>query len=475
MDEKLALIPIEQQQIIKSVSQQIGLTEKLLSLYNDDLPELIPYRKGNKWGYCDRNKKIVIECIYEFATEFINNIARTNLGFVNRKGELISSLWYDDVQTNNFTNDGFISLMRENKWGVVNTNGDIVIPFIYERDDLWIERFVKGYLCIKIKGKLKIFDNNGREYVSEIYNYTGLYSEEMATIRNGKGYFGVVNAKLEIVVPCIYEVIGKFENGVSIVTKNGKIGLINKKGSEIIPCIYDYINSFNDGLAFFGKDEKNGVINTSGDIIRPCTLSNEECGRFYYSEGLLLMKKSNKRGYVNAIGEEVIPFKYKNAWNFKDGMARARKNKKWGFIDNNGNLAVEFNYRMVWDFKDGFAGVKKYGKWGFINKSGELIVPFIYDRVGEFHNGFAGVQKKSMWGLVNTKGEEVVACLYNYVFGNSENPFKPFALNKTIIRIWKKTKIKKFYNEYDFLKRYYFTEHLIRGYINSEGLEYWED
>ena len=64
MDDKMALIPIEQQQLVNRVSQQIALTDRLLSLYNDDLPELIPYRKGDKWGFCDRNKKIMIKCIY---------------------------------------------------------------------------------------------------------------------------------------------------------------------------------------------------------------------------------------------------------------------------------------------------------------------------------------------------------------------------------------------------------------------------
>jgi hypothetical protein len=38
-------------------------------------PELIPYRKGNEWGFCDRNKKIVIPIKYDGAGSFSKGLA----------------------------------------------------------------------------------------------------------------------------------------------------------------------------------------------------------------------------------------------------------------------------------------------------------------------------------------------------------------------------------------------------------------
>lgn len=38
-------------------------------------PDLIPYRKGYKWGFCDKNKKIIIECKYDFAWFFSEGLA----------------------------------------------------------------------------------------------------------------------------------------------------------------------------------------------------------------------------------------------------------------------------------------------------------------------------------------------------------------------------------------------------------------
>lgn len=34
---------------------------------------VIPYRKGDKWGYCDKNKKILLEPKYEAVTFFDPN------------------------------------------------------------------------------------------------------------------------------------------------------------------------------------------------------------------------------------------------------------------------------------------------------------------------------------------------------------------------------------------------------------------
>jgi len=37
--------------------------------------ELIPYRKGDKWGYCTPDKKIVISPMYDGASDFHEGLA----------------------------------------------------------------------------------------------------------------------------------------------------------------------------------------------------------------------------------------------------------------------------------------------------------------------------------------------------------------------------------------------------------------
>lgn len=61
--------------IIKRISNQIDVTNKLLALSE---PQLIPYRKGDRWGFCRADKKIVVPCIYKYADQFCNNMSSSS-------------------------------------------------------------------------------------------------------------------------------------------------------------------------------------------------------------------------------------------------------------------------------------------------------------------------------------------------------------------------------------------------------------
>ncbi|MCX7941379.1 MAG: WG repeat-containing protein [Endomicrobia bacterium] len=55
-------------------------------------PELIPYCKENKWGYCDKNGNIVIDCKYDYADYFSEeDLARVELGgklgYIDKSGK----------------------------------------------------------------------------------------------------------------------------------------------------------------------------------------------------------------------------------------------------------------------------------------------------------------------------------------------------------------------------------------------------
>lgn len=61
----------------------------------------IPFRKGDKWGFSDKNKKLIIDAKYDEALQFIEGLAAIKL------------------------ND---------KWGIIDKTGKQVIPLKYEHD-----------------------------------------------------------------------------------------------------------------------------------------------------------------------------------------------------------------------------------------------------------------------------------------------------------------------------------------------------
>ena len=62
----------------------------------ETIATLIPYRKGDKWGYCDWNKKIVIPVQYDDAWLFSEGLALVKVngkwGFIDTKG---TQYWED--------------------------------------------------------------------------------------------------------------------------------------------------------------------------------------------------------------------------------------------------------------------------------------------------------------------------------------------------------------------------------------------
>jgi len=165
-------------------------------------------------------------------------------------------------------------------------------------------------------------------------------------------------------------------------------GLIKENG-EIIELKYDDTWNFSEGLAVVKKDGKWGYINKEGKEITE--LKYDDTGDF--SEGLAVVKKDGKWGYINKEGKEIIELKYDYTWNFSEGLAVVKKNDKWGYINKEGKEITELKYDNTWNFSEGLARVEKDGKWGYINKEGNEIISPEYDDVGHLSGTLFRVRK----------------------------------------------------------------------------------
>ena len=95
--EKVSLVKYDNSQLQKA-GNAIAITNKLLEKSE---PQLIPHRKGDKWGFCTVDKRIVIDYIYDGADVFSDGMARVRInhkyGFINKKGELVIPCIYDSI------------------------------------------------------------------------------------------------------------------------------------------------------------------------------------------------------------------------------------------------------------------------------------------------------------------------------------------------------------------------------------------
>jgi hypothetical protein len=190
---------------------------------------------------------------------------------------------------------------------------------------------------------------------------------------------------------------------------------------------YDYIENFHDGLAMVTKGDKIGFIDKMGNEVIPCVYDPLEMDvNLNFSNGLALVYKDDKLFYINKKGEKAFPFNYAWTSGFSEGYAIVEKDGKYGFIDTTGKEIVPCIYDYVNDFSDGMAAVIKGNKYGYIDTKGNVIIPITLDVLNEinnayaFHEGLVQIAKNGKIGFIDKSGNEVIPCQFDNAFDFSE-------------------------------------------------------
>ena len=297
----------------------------------------------------------------------------------------------------------YFLLMQNNKYGVINKNGDIVVDPIY--DVVEIPNASKPvFIC---KGN---YDQNSGEYNIQVFND----KKEPILYQ----YYTVEAIKLNNV-----ESNGNYEKSVLKYKSDNKYGLIDFSGNKITDAIYDSIEGFNyrEGILLVKKSDKYGIINIKGaSIIKP-KYDEILCDEYYTTDskydksGYIVGTKTDKGmryGYIDGIKRKQI---LKNEYNdiyritdkiddnniylvaFKDGKAGVYQNKKK--IINN-----EYE-DILYDANNDLLTLQKTSKQGVSKFDGTTIIPIEYDNIffaGEYINAQKG-DKIDIYNFDGTK------------------------------------------------------------------------
>lgn len=355
------------------------------------------------------------------------------------------------------------------KWGVVNENLNVVVPFIY--DEMY--SFGQNEMIVARKGsKWGCIDKQGRMVVPcEMDCFYSLDLNFITMKKDGKA--GVVG-KNGIIVPFEYDEIfsvGRFDIKWGICpVKDGKVGLMDMNGKSIFTCEFDEVKQDNIYCNFIIRIRKNGKWGCYHWNNRQWVIpaQYDEIGESSSDMDLVSASKDGKWGYITLKGQEVIPLKYdyvtpfseEKAIVFKEGWLEVIDRKgslqwcvkiqipledaiknicpyrngvmkyRWQYIDETGKtLTVKkdsiFNFTQkgfTLPFDSFEYGTKKCGylaseglqpikedggKWGYINKSKKFVIEPIYDWAGYFKNNCAEVILDSKRIRIDHKGNIV--------------------------------------------------------------------
>ncbi len=245
------------------------------------------------------------------------------------------------------------------------------------------------------------------------------------------GYYGLINAQAEVVVPFEYDSIALTCNDILFARKNGKVGAIIREGEVVVPFEYDeevFGYKFYDGLVRMKKNGKVGYINREGEVVIPFEYDDGAD----FSEGLVFVLKEGKWKVLNVKGENAFQkeffypdYKYSkyNKPRFYGGRAFVSTSDygKYALINKKGELLSEPKIWMDrmdeawnWDYPfDGeLAVISRNGKYGFVDRNGTVVIPLDLDDVDDprtpWRSGLAKVKRNGRYGVINTEGRVVL-------------------------------------------------------------------
>ncbi|MEJ5106187.1 WG repeat-containing protein [Chryseobacterium sp. MYb328] len=349
---------------------------------------------------------------------------------------------------------------KNGKWGFVDKDTVITVPFIYDFINPFDEN---GLAYAKDKGKEFYINKEGKVIIPPDYEELGLFSEGMLSAKR-KGKYGFLNIKGDVIIPMIYDGVGFFSQGLCIVSKNKKYGFIDRKGEVIIPIVYDAVDkSHADSIVVVSENRKWAFFDSKGiqlsDFIYDKVFSGYNANipppsnisevTTYFQNGAVLTLKGKKYEFLN---EKIRPAfhenkfdsasvfdTYKNAIvkrNGKygiikpDGYAKVPIEYDWvGYFDTNHNSSEYYNAKKGKIFQIYNKDLKKLGEsyepvlndfsvstpnlifknlkgqYGMVHSSGSIVIPFEYEDLQKQKSGFILGRKNGKTGVLDKNGK----------------------------------------------------------------------
>lgn len=344
---------------------------------------------------------------------------------------------------NEYTQDGYTLVCRQNLWGVIDNTGKEIVPIKYDN----ILQFDKNNCAVvSIKGKYGTIDKNAvikipleYDYISPLVSDEGTYT----AVKNGK--WGMIDLQNHILVPFTFFSGAFNSNGDGIfngISSSLTITRFLPDGQEIkIPNLKEISVIAKGFYKVITKDNQVGIINNDQEYIIP--LGSGKISSFIKSEGLIKMREEEDFGVYNLITKQwVLNPEFKSLHSLCDDnlieavIKRATDDEdgELNFFDKKGNMLLGKTFQDS-ETPDGggerlgFMKLKYYDKWGLVHYNGTQILPFEMSsedeiRVSEAKYVFA--KRETGWGVIDTKGNEIIP--FKYYSGESMNPFSnPFS------------------------------------------------
>ena len=324
---------------------------------------LIPYRKGDLWGYASPDKSIVIAPVYEAADLFYEGYAVVKkggkYGYINKEGKVVIPIKYFSAKR-----------FRVGFYGSdTKPNPKDKAPAV-QKTVLFAGAApaANGYeICIDTKGaqlvkcpaisENSLPETNKPDSVTIVSNYSTIQKSDLFDKITGD-----------------YKIIAGADVTYYIATRNNNYGVFNNKFEVIVPFEYSLIEKMNIGPMVYLKAEKaglKGILFGTGSPYLAVENSRLQYVKAADGSSYFIFSKEGQTGLKNTKYQNVVETIYSDiVYDAAGGFILTASSSYKGFFFLNQTVLLP-RFGEVKVLSGGkYVMVKTMeGKWGYVNSS----------------------------------------------------------------------------------------------------------
>ena len=291
----------------------------------------------------------------------------------------------------------YFALYSQNKWGIINQEGEVVIQPSYEEMIVIPDKTKDVFICI--------------------YNV----NEETGTYQTK-----AINSKDETILTGYEQIealdnIDKnsnvwYEENVLRIKKNGKYGLIDLNGKELLPAEYDEITVLEgiENSLIIKKDGKVGLVNDTGSVIIDANYKEIKGLGDTYKDGYITIDEQGKYGLISATKKQILENKYDEILQvpLKEYYA-IKENGKQKLINSNGEVLIDSGFDEIKSTTTNGIIFVKDNLYGEMNTSGEVTIKADYQELKEVKEQIYIAKQNNKYGIIDGLGNGLTAFEYD--------------------------------------------------------------
>lgn len=320
---------------------------------------------------------------------------------------MIKGIFTKDSTTGKITSKSYFASYKDNKWGVIDSEGKDIIDPSYKEMIVIPNLKMPVFICT--------YDVNYE---------TGEYSTKALNEKNEKIF--TQYSKVEAIQNKDKNNNLSYDQDILKVQNDGKYGLIKIEGEEILPTEYEEITAISgiENSFKIKKEGKYGIVDNEGKIVvEPKYVDIDVLGEDNKS-GFIVKDDSGKYVIIDYSNNQVIETKY-------DGIEKVYGNDLYVVtVDGKQKLVNKENTDVL---TNGFDSIKqilekqenaviyvKSNKYGIMKVSGEVLIDAEYDDLKETRAGIFIAKKGDKYGIIDINKQEKLPFEYSSISYNKK-------------------------------------------------------